>query len=328
MVNRWIVGVAALGLYAGASSPLKAEEVHFTFGTTNGPEDFSSQSVMRWQERLKERSSGEIVMEFIPGGALGGDQQLLQQLATNEIQMHVAGPVVVHRLLQPYQCLEAEFVYQDQDHGYRVWTGELGDEVSKKLEDEYGITIVAVGLRGARHVTSNEPIETPQDLEGVKIRVTNPLRASIFEAYGALPAPLSIAELYGALRQGVFDAQENPIPTIWGNKFYEVQDYVNLTGHVISYYVFAANQSFYEGLSQEHRAIFDETLAEAVAWLNDTVRNETDALLQQMAEEDHVQVVEPDITEFREMARPIVEAFAAENCRPGLIEEIASYAEG
>src|SRR3546814_850897 len=179
---------------------------------------------------MKERSGGAIEMEMIIGGALGGDQELLEMLSNNEIQAHVAGPVIVHRLLPAYQCMEAEFVYDDIDHGYKVWAGDLGKEVSAKLEEQYGITIAGVGLRGAREITSNKAIRTPADLEGVKIRVTNPLRTAIFQAYGALPSPLSIAELYGALQQGVFDAQENPVPTIWGNKFYEVQDYVNQIG--------------------------------------------------------------------------------------------------
>jgi TRAP-type C4-dicarboxylate transport system substrate-binding protein len=218
--------------------------------------------------------------------------------------------------------MEAEFVYDDIDHGYKVWTGELGKEVSAKLEEQYGITIAGVGLRGAREVTSNKAIRTPADMEGVKIRVTNPLRSAIFQAYGALPSPLSIAELYGALQQGVFDAQENPVPTIWGNKFYEVQDYVNLTDHVISYYVVSASKDFVDSLSAEHRKIFDETLAEAMAWLNDKVREDTDTLLKRMVDEGHVEVVKPDIAAFREIARPIVEDYAKENCREGLLADI------
>ncbi|WP_420393184.1 TRAP transporter substrate-binding protein [Acuticoccus sp.] len=321
--SRRLAGAVALAAFVGAPLAADAQAVRFTFASTNGIQDFSSQAVERWKAALEERSDGDIQMTFVPGGALGGDQQLLQQLATNEIQMHVAGPVVVHNLLQPYQCMEAEFVYEDADHGYRVWTGALGEELSNKLEEEYGITIVGVGLRGERHLTANKPVETPADLEGVKIRVTNPLRTEIFRAYGALPGPLPVSELYGALRQGVFEAQENPIPTIWGNKFYEVQESVNLTGHVISYYVFSANQDFYEGLSEEHRAIFDETLDEAIAWLNEKVRSDTDTLLEKMKAEG-VNVVQPDVAAFREIAKPIVEEFAAENCRPGLLDDIAA----
>jgi tripartite ATP-independent transporter DctP family solute receptor len=321
-----IITIAAAALL-GLAAPTDAEAVSFTFATTNGAQDFSTLAIDRWQKAMAEASNGELEMEMIIGGALGGDQELLEQLSNNEIQVHVAGPVVVHRLLPEYQCMEAEFVYDDIDHGYRVWTGDLGKEVSTALEEQYGITIAGVGLRGARELTSNKPVSTPADLEGVKIRVTNPLRSQVFEAFGALPAPLSIAELYGALRQGVFDAQENPVPTIWGNKFYEVQDYVNLTDHVISYYIVSANESFLDSLSEEQRGIFESTLDDAMQWLNDKVRNDTDALLQRMVDEGHVQVIEPDVAAFREIAQPIVAAYAAENCREGLLEDIRAAAQ-
>lgn len=320
-----ITGLAAAAI--ASLAPVGAGAVSFTFATTNGATDFSTLAIDRWQKAMSEASNGDLEMEMIIGGALGGDQELLEQLSNNEIQVHVAGPVVVHRLLPQYQCMEAEFVYDDIDHGYRVWTGDLGREVSAALEEEYGITIAGVGLRGARELTSNKPIRVPADLEGVKVRVTNPLRSQVFEAFGALPAPLSIAELYGALRQGVFDAQENPIPTIWGNKFYEVQDYVDLTDHVISYYIVSANQGFLDSLSEEQRQIFQSTLDEAMQWLNDKVRNDTDALLQRMVDEGHVQVIEPDVAAFREIAQPIVAAYAAENCRDGLLEEIRAAAQ-
>ncbi|MCB1384757.1 MAG: TRAP transporter substrate-binding protein [Nitratireductor sp.] len=321
--TKLLAGLFGLVTLAG---PALAEPVNFTFATTNGPNDFSSQAVVRWQQAMKEASNGELNMDFVSGGALGGDQQLLQQLATNEIQLHVAGPVVVHRLLKDYQCMEAEFVYENEDHGYRVWTGDLGNEVSDKLEEQYGITIVGVGLRGARELTAMKPIREPSDLEGVKVRVTNPLRSEVFAAYGALPGPLPVSELYGALRQGVFEAQENPIPTIWGNKFYEVQKTVNLTGHVISYYVISANKEFVDSLSDQQREIFDKTLADSIAWLNDKVRNDTDALLEKMKAEG-VEIVEPDVPAFRKIAMPIVQKFAAENCRPGLLDDIAKAAQ-
>jgi TRAP-type transport system periplasmic protein len=300
----------------------EAKELKFTFATTNGLQDLSSRAVLRWKEALANRSNGEITMEFVSGGALGGDQELLQQLATNEIQMHVAGPVVVHRLLKEHQCLEAEYVYKDEAHGMKAWSGPLGKEVSDKLKQRYNIEIVAVGARGARHVTSNKPIREPADMKGVKIRVTNPLRSQVFSAYGGLPGPLAISELYGALRQGVFDAQENPIPTIYGDRLYEVQKYINLTGHVWSYNVITANSKFLAGMSAQQRAIFDESLRDAVAWLNQAVVIETGELVAKMKQEQKVEVVQSNAAAFRDIALPIVEKFAEKNCRAGLLDDI------
>lgn len=126
--------IAILAAAASVPSPAAAETVNFTLGTTNGTDDLSTRSMDRWRQAMAEASGGELVMELSTGGALGGDQELLQQLATNEIQAHIAGPVVLHRLVPQYQCLEAEYVYADQEHGFRVWRGDLGREVSDALE--------------------------------------------------------------------------------------------------------------------------------------------------------------------------------------------------
>ena len=324
-MNRHIAALclaSALSLLGAVSErPATAQNVRFTFATTNGPNDFSSQAILRWRDALRERSGGQLQMNFLPGGSLGGDQQLLQQLATNEIQMHVAGPVIVHSLLQQYQCLEGEFVYENEIHGLKVWRGALGAEVKRELETRYGITIVGIGARGARHLTTNKPVRVPADMAGIKVRVTNPLRGQVFQAMGALPGTLSVAELYGGLRAGVFDAQENPIPTIWGNKFFEVQRYLVLTGHVQSFNVITANKRFVDGLSARHRTIFDETFAEAMRWLDEKVAGESDELIARMKTAG-LQVVEPDVAAFRAVAKPVVESFAAANCRPGLLADI------
>ena len=308
------------------ASDAHAKEVRFTFATTNGSQDLSSRSIVRWREELEKKSGGEIKMEFSPDSLLGGDQQLLQQLATNEIQMHIAGPVIVHQLAKEYQCLEAEYVFKDEAHGMRVWSGPLGKEVSEFVKKKYGIEIVVVAPRGARHMTANRPIREPADMKGVKVRVTNNLRGQVFAAYGALPGPLSMSELYGALRQGVFDAQENPISTIYGSRLYEVQSHISLTSHVWSYNIISANSKFLQSLTAEQRAVFDETLKDAMAWLTQAVATEMDDLAAKMKKESKVEIVNANVAAFREIALPIVEAFAAKSCRPGLLDEIRQAA--
>jgi len=322
----WRSMTAGLVCAVLAAPTASAKEVKFTFATTNGSQDLSSRSIVLWKEQLEKRSGGSIKMEFSPDSLLGGDQQLLQQLATNEIQMHIAGPVIVHQLAKEYQCLEAEYVFKDEAHGMKVWSGPLGKEVSEFVKKKYGIEIVVVAPRGARHMTANKPIREPADMKGVKVRVTNNLRGQVFAAYGALPGPLSMSELYGALRQGVFDAQENPISTIYGARLYEVQSHISMTSHVWSYNVVSANSKFLQSLSAEQRAIFDETLKEAKGCLKHAVATETDELAATMKQQSKVEIVNANVAAFREIALPIVEAFAAKNCRAGLLDEIRQAA--
>lgn len=321
------LAIAAGLLAALLTAPSQAQTVRFTLATTNGQQDLSTRAMERWREALRTRSNGQLVMEISSGGALGGDQQLLQQLATDEIQLNIAGPVVLHRMVREYQCLEAEYVIENEAHGFRVWRGALGREVSEALKRRFRIEIAAVGARGARHLTSNRPVREPSDLRGMKVRVTNPLRAQVFQAFGALPGTLPVSELYGGLLQGVFDAQENPIPTIFGDRFYEVQKYINLTGHVWSYNVVTVASPFLARLSAEHRKIFDETLADAIKWLDEAVARDTSELVERMKQTRGIEVIEANVPAFIAIARPIVETFAQANCRPGLLNDVRQAAQ-
>ena len=64
----------------------------------------------------------------------------------------------------------------------------------------------------------------PEDLAGLKIRVPeSPVWVEMIRAMGAAPTPIPFGEVYTALQQKTVDGQENPIPTIYSRKFYEVQ---------------------------------------------------------------------------------------------------------
>ncbi len=314
-----MAGIAVSALASGAW----AETVRFTLGTENNSSAFNVQAVRHWAELMDERSGGELKMTIVDGGALGSGTEVLQQLSGNEIQVSTSGPTLIHSMAKPYQCMEAEFVFDDAAHGYRVWTGDLGQELSDYMTENFDIEITGVGMRGARNITAQTPIQTPDDLKGVKIRVTNPLRTEVFKAMGALPGPLPFSELYGGLRQGVFDAQENPISAIHAQKFYEVQKTLNMTQHVQSYYVVTSNTEFLVGLSDEHRQIFNDTAQEAMEWLNARVDAQEQSLLDEMVA-NGIELVEPDVTAFRDVALPVVQAFAAENCREGILDDIAA----
>ncbi len=324
---RTVLVVFLLVAWVAIPAPaVHAAKVKFTLGTTNSPKEFSVRAMQRWADAMRARSGGALDMQIISGGALGGDKQLLQQLGTNEIQLHVAGPVVVHHLVKEYQCMEAEFVYKDGQHGLRAWNGPLGREVSSVLEKKHGIRIVGVGHRGARHLTSKVPVKEPADMKGIKVRITNKLRQRVFKAFGANPVPMSFKELYGALQTGAVAAQENPLGTIYGSNFYEVQNYLNLTGHVWSYFVVSANNGFYKGLAPAHRKIFDEEAKKAIDWMTDAVWKSF-ADVEAKLKAKGMKVVRPNVAAFKKIAAPIVQQFAKERCRPGLLDDVAKHAK-
>jgi TRAP-type C4-dicarboxylate transport system substrate-binding protein len=82
---------------------------------------------------------------------------------------------------------------------------------------------------------------------------------------GASAVPMAVGELYTAMAQGSVDGQENPISIIHASKYYEVQKYLSLTGHVYSPVVVLISDSFYKGLPDDLRKIVEEEVANSTA---------------------------------------------------------------
>lgn len=293
-----------------------------TLATILNQKDVSVRAMEKWNLLLNEKTNGEMKLNILSGGSLGGTRELIQQLSSGEINLNLSSPVVLQFAAPQYRCLEAEYIYESEDQGFAVWRGAIGKEASAVMRKNYGIEIAGVGRRGSRNVTANVPVKKPSDMAGLKMRVTNDLRAKVFSSYGAKPAPMSLSEVYGALRQGVFDAQENPLSTIFSNRFHEVQKYINMTSHVWTYNIVYTNSSFLKGLSDKKRAIFDETLNEAMDWLYDEVEKENADIRAKIEKGGTTVFIEPDTAAFRAAAQPILAEYAAKNCRAGLLDDV------
>ncbi len=322
-LKQVLIGTTAALLGLAAAHAAEARPV--TVATVYGARDISTQAMERWNDLLSKATEGRLSVNVIPGGTLGGDRELLQQLSSGEIDVDLSSPVVMQHVAPQYQCLEAEYIYESEDQGFRVWRGDIGKAASDAIKAKYGIEIAAVGRRGGREITANKPIRVPSDLQGLKFRVTNDLRAKVFAAYGAQPAPLPLSELYGALRQGVFDGQENPLSTIYSLRFHEVQKYINMTNHVWTYNLVLVNSKFYQGLGKD-RAAFDATLKQAMDWLYDAIAKENDRIHAAIEKSGTAQFIEPDVAAFRKQARPVLAAYAEANCQAGLLDAVDKYA--
>jgi TRAP-type transport system periplasmic protein len=109
-------------------------------------------------------------------------------------------------------------------------------------------------------------VRTPEDLEGLKLRtMENQVHMAAFSGMGASPTPMAFPEVFGALQQGVVDGQENPVTVIAASKFWEVQKYVSLTGHVYSPAIFLASPALFDGLTDEQKGWFYEAAKAGVA---------------------------------------------------------------
>ncbi|HZG73572.1 MAG TPA: DctP family TRAP transporter solute-binding subunit, partial [Chondromyces sp.] len=183
-----------------------------------------------------------------------------------------------------------------------------GQEVAKPfLKDN--LRIVAYFENGFRHVTSNTPIESPEDLKGIKIRTPEiPVFIHTFKAFGANPTPMAFGELYMALQQGTVDAQENPIANTYASKFNEVQDYLNLTNHQYMPLPVAISEDFWQSLTPDQQVIVGSSAEEAAQFHRDLLKKNEDRMIQELKNAG-MKVIEPDLEAFKAKSEPVYDMY-------------------
>jgi tripartite ATP-independent transporter DctP family solute receptor len=210
-------------------------------------------------EPLAEELEGLFNVEIFPSSQLGQAAQVLQLVAAGEFEASMVGAGQLQAFWAPIGIFSAIYVIDDHEHARRVWDGEIGDDLRNGLAEASNLVIAGFNWYGTRQLTSNKPIRTPADMVGVRLRVAPGSQIAFTNgtAMGANPTTLPFGELYLGLSQGVVEAQENPLPTIDGAKFYEVQDYLNLTNHEPSPQFLVTNTEFMNSLDQAHQDAFN-----------------------------------------------------------------------
>lgn len=209
--------------------------------------------------------------------------------------------------------LNALFVvpYPHNEIARRAFAGPLGEYIRKKVIDDTGLRIISFWDYGFRHILSKDkPILSVEDLKGMKIRCQpNPVQLATFKAFGSNPTPITWAELFTSLQQGVVSGTENPLVNIYQARLYEVTKFLSLTGHLLDYNVLFINEQWYQGLPEDVRKAFDESVAVA----NDVYVKQFDYLegkfMDLVKEKMEVkEVPASEIAKLKEIGKPVSEA--------------------
>jgi tripartite ATP-independent transporter DctP family solute receptor len=256
------LAVVALAFSAGTLAQTKLKFAH-VYETS---EPYHTAAVWAAGEVAK-RTGNRYQIEVFPASTLGKETDINQGLTLGTVDIIYTGQLFTGRTYGPLAIGGAPFMFRDFDHWKRYATSPLFAELAEGYRQKSGGNkVVAITYYGERHVTSNKPINKPEDMKGLKIRVPDaPLYTMFPRAVGANPTPIAFAEVYLALQNGTVDAQENPLPTIDAKKFYEVQKYIVLTGHITDALITIVSGNAWNKLSDADKAIFEAVLKEAAA---------------------------------------------------------------
>src|SRR5439155_16656039 len=185
------------------------------------------------------------------------------------------------------------------EHQLKYATGDTFRDLANGYDKASGNHIVALTYYGARQVTSNKPVAKPEDMKGLKIRVPDaPAYIAFPKALGANPTPIAFAEVYLALQNGTVDAQENPLPTIRAKKFYEVQKYISLTGHIYDSLNTIVSGSLWKRLSDADKQMFSDVMQQAAESAGKEIAEQEKTLVDWFKQQG-VQVLTVDRDAFR-----------------------------
>ncbi|MEM6712685.1 MAG: DctP family TRAP transporter solute-binding subunit [Pseudomonadota bacterium] len=264
--------ITALALATAMSVGSAHAENVIRFGHDNQTDPFENPAhacTAVFSNLVTSGTNGSVSVEVFGSNQLGSAAEHVQQVRDGILQATLTSTGALASYYQRIDVLNLPFAFSGNAATYEVFDGEFGTALAEDIEAELG-DVVVLGFPdtgGFFAVTNSQrEIASVEDFEGIRIRtMTLPSHQTIVQALGAEAYPLSWGEVYSGLQTGVIDGQMNPVPIISFANFAEVQEFLTLTNHLFSPYTFMMNRSFYEGLTDEERAVVHTAAENCVA---------------------------------------------------------------
>ncbi len=220
----------------------------------------------RFSELVKDATKGEVTVEVFHGGVLGSQPDAIEQVRIGAIEIGNFNLGPIGPIVKEANLVSLPFIFKSVPHMFRVLDGEAGSIMAKAMADA-GLMPLAWVDAGARSFYAQKPIETPADVEGLKIRVmNNDLYTAMISALGGNPSPMAFAEVQQALKTGVVDGAENNFPSFKNVGHYEVTKNYSLSEHLIIPECICVNTSKFQALSPELQAAVKDAAQKAALY--------------------------------------------------------------
>lgn len=278
---------------SGASVTLK-------LGFSTNEEDPRAKGAQQFKEEVEEKTGGAVTVELYPSGQLGGDADLINSIAldsgTVDIIVTDASNFATYDAKMGISALP--FQFETFDDAWAFMDSDIEAAAEEGLLAQ-NMRVLAHYCNGFRCVTNSKgPINSPDDMKGLLIRTPeNPVIMATMTALGANPQPLSFSELYQALQQKTYDAQENPIPVIYNNNLYEVQEYLSITNHIYSGMCFTISETSWKKLSADQQQIVSDAAKASADYDRELNEQQTNDLVSAL-EEKGMKINSPDLAPF------------------------------
>ncbi len=312
MKTNWICNslITLTALLCIACGSKQSGTFLFKYANSQPEQHPRSQSMIFFKQELEKRSQGKIQVENYFSAVLGTEFEVQDMVATGALQGTRGGGFI--HANKKYYIFTLPFIVNNWDEALKLVHSDFTKEVNLEARKN-GYHIPACGIsQGFRaHTNNRRPIETPDDLKGLKMRVP---QQEVYivnaQALGINPQELPYSEVYMALKTGVVDGQDNALSNIWDYKIYEVQKYLSLSNYGTGPDPFMVNLAWYNTLTPDLQLLFDTVAQEAMDY-SDRLNQENESFyIQKLSEKLETNIITPDnLNKFREATQPVYRYF-------------------
>lgn len=223
------------------------------------------QAYLYFQELVEaDEELANIEVEIFPAGQLGSANEMFDTVQQGNLEMTSPATVLLSNSIPEFNVLDIFYLFDSVEHAHRFYDGPGGMRLIEAFDDVglHGMGFGEVGMRNFSN--SREPIESLESLEGLKVRGYNPIQIAAWQAAGAAPIPMNWGEVFTSLQQGLLDGQESAVGSMYTARFFEAQDYISLTEHVYTNYVYVMNKGFWDSLTDTEQSALDAAVKQMI----------------------------------------------------------------
>ena len=260
-------------------------------------------------DRLNELSGGKMRIDIYPSSQLGSERELIELLQIGSLGMTKVSASPMESFVPEMKVFSLPYVFRSEEHLWKVLQSEVGKELLLAGQDYYlrGVCYYDAGSRS--FYIKDRPVNTPDDLKGMKVRVMKSKTASdMIQTLGGSATPISWGELYTALQQGVVDAAENNPPSFYLSRHYEVCKYYCLDEHTSIPDMLLISTKVWNKLTKQEQKWLQQAADESVVYQRKLWKESSDEALEEV-QKAGVKVLYPDKTKFQDAVQPMKDAY-------------------
>ncbi|WP_199174867.1 TRAP transporter substrate-binding protein DctP [Halegenticoccus soli] len=283
--------------------------VNMTIASSFEPGHILVELGQMFKEQIEEKSDGAISVNVQGGGSYGAEDEIGELAKSGGVEAHTAGTFPFFQYAPKYFFFANPFVMNSYDQLVKLLESDKMQPAYESMKQNGNQRPLGQQVyRGFRHFTAKKPIRTPDDVQGLNVRLPElDTWVQVWEEIGVDATPVALDELYSALETGTADASEGPAEQIHSFKLFEVQSHYSKTKHLIETGNLYMNEDFYQGLDQTHKDLVNEVAQDVTKKATETAQGREEELINELSNEGMTIVEDVDVEAFRSAGQPAVE---------------------